>query len=258
MTPHIFIHPDRKTPRLRPLKAMRHMNRLIANKEDTAQVFHIIEALNGDAIVRNFKAFAASDEGAARLRERRYLPPLLDDHDWIRKLPEGTVGRAYVDFMEREGLTAQGLVDESDIMSAKGLRDFDDDLLWYGNRLRDTHDMFHVLSGYGRDALGEDSLLAFSCSQNPGRGVKFIAYMGCRQIAREVPREARVWDCYHEGKRNGAAAEKIARQDIIALLKEPLETARARLNIAPPLAYKHALAVCEAAGFTADNVGVAA
>ena len=38
---------------------------------------------------------------------------MLDDHDALRKLPEGSVGRVYVDFMEREGLTAQGLVDES-------------------------------------------------------------------------------------------------------------------------------------------------
>jgi len=258
MTPDIFIHPDRKTPRIRPIKAMRHMRRLIADKEDTGQVFHIIEALDGDAIVQNFKAFAASEEGAKRLRERRYLPPLLDDHEWIRKLPDGTVGRAYVEFMEREGLTAQGLVDESEIRSKGGRRDFDDDLLWYGNRLRDTHDMFHVLSGYGRDALGEDSLLAFTGSQTPGRGIKFIAYMGCRQIAREVPREARVWDCYREGKRNGAVAKKIDQQDIIELLKQPLDKARARLNIAPPVAYQHAISVCEAAGLATDQVGVAA
>ena len=37
------------------------------------------------------------------------LIDILDDHDSIKKLPAGTVGRAYVDFMEREGLTAAGL-----------------------------------------------------------------------------------------------------------------------------------------------------
>src|SRR3546814_7467286 len=52
-------------------------------------------------------------EGRRRLAERPYLPALLDDHDALRRLPEGSVGRVYVDFMEREGLTAQGLVDES-------------------------------------------------------------------------------------------------------------------------------------------------
>lgn len=234
------------------------MNKLIADKEDTAQVFHIIESLNGDSLLKNFEAFCASEEGAARLREKRFLPPLLDDHTWIKELPEGTVGRAYVDFMEREGLTAQGLVDESETMRVDGLRDYDDDLQWYGNRLRDTHDMFHVLTGYGRDALGEDSLLAFSYSQNPGRGVIFIAFMGCRQIARTVPKEARVWDCYKEGKRNGAIADKIARQDILALMREPLEDARKRLNIKEPVAYKRALKICLDAGFAADEIALAA
>lgn len=256
--PDAYIHPDRKVPKFRPFKAMKHMNRLIADKEDTAQVFHIIESLNGDSLLRNFDAFLASEEGAQRMKERRYLPPLLDDHDWIRKLPEGTVGRAYVDFMEREGLTAQGLVDESEIIEAGGLRDFDDDLRWFGNRLRDTHDMFHVLSGYGRDALGEDALLAFSYSQNPGRGIIFIAFMGCRQIARQAPKDARVWDCYREGKRNGALAEKIVRQDILALLEEPLDAARERLNIKPPVAYKRALRICEEAGLGAEELALAA
>lgn len=248
----IFIHPDRKPARVQPLKAWRHMQKLIANKEDTEQVFHIIEALNGRSFEKNFAAFVASAEGARLLRERQYLPPLLDDHGWIEKLPEGTVGRAYLDFMRREGLSAQGLVEESEKHRSKA-REYDDDYLWYANRLRDTHDLFHVLTGYNRDALGEASLLAFTYSQNPGNGVLFIAFMGCRTIAKHAPKEARIMDCFREGKRNGAKAAKIMRQDIIALMHEPLEAARARLGIDTPVAYQHALKVLTARGYTAET-----
>lgn len=233
------IHPDRPRPRFKPFTAMARMQKLIENKEDTEQVFHIIEALNGSQLLREFEVFRATPEGHQRLADRRYLPPLLDDHDRIRALPAGTVGRAYVDFMEREGLTAQGLVDESE----KFFRTHYDDLIeWFGNRKRDTHDLFHVLSGYGRDALGEASLLAFTHGQSGGgRGVLFIAFMGCRQIRRELPREIDVMACYREARRNGAAAGKIIAEDIMALLEEPLEAARARLGIAPPLAYQAAI-----------------
>lgn len=248
----IFIHPDRKPARVQPLKAWRHMQKLIANKEDTEQVFHIIEALNGNSFEKNFAAFVASPEGRRLLKERTYLPPILDDHSWIKALPEGTVGRAYVEFMEREGLSAQGLVEESAKHRA-GQPDFDDDYLWFGNRLRDTHDLFHVLSGYNRDALGEASLLAFTYSQNPGNGVLFISFMGCRTIAKNAPKAARIMDCFWEGKRNGAAAQKIMRQDIIALMKEPLEDARARLGIKPPVAYRQALDVLTAHGYSAET-----
>ena len=248
----IGVHPDRKRSRFQPLKAWHHMQKLIANKEDTEQVFHIIEALNGRSFEKNFAAFVASPEGRQRLKERTYLPPILDDHSWIRKLPEGTVGRAYVDFMEREGLTAQGLVEES-LKHRAGQPDYDDDYLWFGNRLRDTHDLFHVLSGYNRDALGEASLLAFTYSQNPGNGVLFIAFMGCRTIGKNAPKAARIMDCFWEGKRNGAAARKIMRQDIVALMKEPLEDVRARLGIRKPVAYHHALKVLTAHGYSAET-----
>ncbi|MBU1287378.1 MAG: ubiquinone biosynthesis protein COQ4 [Alphaproteobacteria bacterium] len=251
----VYVHPDRRPAKFRPLKAWNHMKRLIADKEDTEQVFHIIEALNGRSFEKNFHAFVESPKGQELLAKREFLPPVLDDHEWIRKLPEGTVGRAYIEFMEREGLTAQGLVDESEKFRG-AVRDFDDDMLWYGNRLRDTHDLFHVLSGYGRDALGEASLLAFTYSQTPGLGVIFISFMGTRQIMKSVPKSARVMDCFHEGKRNGAIASKIVQEDIVALMHEPLETARKRLRIEKPVAYLKALEICAHRGLVADEIGL--
>ena len=249
MPAEIYVHPDRRPSAFRPIKAWRHMQRLIADKEDTEQVFHIIEALNGKSFERNFKVFAATEAGQKLLAEKPYLPPLLDDHDWIRALPEGTVGRAYVEFMEREGLTAQGLVDESEKFRSAA-REFDDDYQWYGNRLRDTHDLFHVLSGYSRDALGEASLLAFTYSQQPGLGVIFISFMGCRTIAKHAPKGARIMDCFWEGKSNGALAEKIIQQDIIALMHEPLDAARARLGIRKPVIYRETLKLLTQHGYT--------
>jgi ubiquinone biosynthesis protein COQ4 len=48
------------------------------------------------------------------------------------------------------------------------------------------------------------------------------------------------------------------REDIIALLHEPLEAARARLNIATPVAYLNALDVCADMGIGADQIQIAA
>ena len=237
-----FIDPARPRQRLRPLKAWRHMQKLIADKEDTSQVFEIIEALNGDAIRRDFARFMASENGPELLAKRRFLPDILDDHAPLLDLPEDTVGRAYIAFMKREGLSAAGLVAESEITRAKH-KQFDDDLYWYMNRVRDTHDLYHVMSGYGRDALGEDALLGYTHSQHGGLGINFIAFMGNRQIAKEAPREARVGSVLSEGRRRGKRAARIIDQDIVALLREPLDAARARLNITPPVRYDEALDV---------------
>src|SRR3546814_17610667 len=45
MTPTIFSHPDRQPRKFRPFKAFQHFRKLIADKEDTEQVFHIFENL---------------------------------------------------------------------------------------------------------------------------------------------------------------------------------------------------------------------
>jgi ubiquinone biosynthesis protein COQ4 len=235
----IHIHPEREAPRFQPIKAIRHLNKLIADKEDTEQVFEIVKALNGDHLRQSLARFAGTEDGQKRIEEATFLPPLLDGRrDRLRQLPEGTVGRTYVDFMEREGLTAQGLVDESVLRDRQY---FDDTLNWYSNWLRDIHDMFHVLTGYGRDALGEASLLAFTHSQQGGRGVLFIAYMGMRQIRKSVAKSVNVSACFHEARRHGKLAAKIPQQDILSLLDRPIETVRTELGIQPPRAYRDAL-----------------
>lgn len=242
-----YIDPARPKQRRRPLKAWRHMQKLIADKEDTEQVFHIIEALNGTSTERDLMQFMDTENGPKILAERPDLPPMLDNHGPLERLPEGTVGRAYIAFMRREGLSAAGLVAES--QKHRDLHEnFDDDYLWYINRLRDTHDLYHVLSGYGRDALGEAALLGYTHGQHGGMGVSFIAYMGSRQIKKHVPREARIDDVVKEGRENGKAAKRIIDQDIEALLREPIDQARERLNIKKPVLYHRALKVIDEAG----------
>ncbi len=251
----IAIHPDRKIPAVRPLKAYKHMRALIADKEDTEQVFHVIEALNGDSVVRRFKAFASTEAGRRELDKRTHLPPLLDDHSWIKELPEDTVGRAYVDFMVREGLSAQGLVDENEKFRKTEVEHFDDQLEWYLNRIRDTHDMFHVLTGYGRDALGEAGVLAFTNGQMGGNGLLFVSFMAAREVKKVVPK-GKPMSVFWEAKKAGKNAGRIVLEDIEVLLREPLDQARARLKIPEPTAYRRALRAANDVGIEAREIGV--
>jgi len=225
------------TRRIRPLKAYKHFRNLIADKEDTTQVFHIVEALDGGNLTKDFNRFVSTPEGRARFEQRRELVPLLDDHETLRKLPMGSVGQAYVHFMESQGLSAQGLVDEYDRWG-KRLEDFyEPDVAWYGNRRRDVHDLMHIMTGYSRDALGEACVLNFTHSQHGGLGIYFIAHMASLEVRKQAPKAAPVWKAVREAKKNGALADNISREDIIALLGENLEDARRRLTINPPTLY---------------------
>jgi ubiquinone biosynthesis protein COQ4 len=106
--------------------------------------------------------------------------------------------------------------------------------------VRDTHDIWHVLTGYKADeSMGEAALVAFSYAQVGGLGwaligsaaaLKSIRVTGSRLFAKAV------W----EGYRHGRKAKWISGEDYLTLLHEPLDAARARLGIATPVAYLHA------------------
>jgi ubiquinone biosynthesis protein COQ4 len=252
-----FHHPDRPGSEFRPLKAWQHFRKLIADKEDTEQVFHIIAALRGRQFREIARKFWFSDKGQQILGTEQRLIDILDDHDTLKKLPAGTVGRAYVDFMEREGLSAAGLEAEYARFESSGKR-FNDGIDRYGDRLRDTHDMLHVLTGYGRDALGEQCVLAFTYAQNRNLGVGFIAYAGGFEIKRRVAPKAAIMSAVREGHRLGNAAKNIVHEDIVALLREPLADARKRLGIKAPVTYKRAHKQMRAGGIDPYNLLAAA
>ncbi|MBU6251848.1 MAG: hypothetical protein KGN98_01495 [Alphaproteobacteria bacterium] len=235
MAPTQFTDPKRKKLRFRPFKAMGHFRKLVANKEDTEQVFHIAECLPSKVFFDQAKAFCASDKGRALMENERYLPALLDDHETLLKLPANSVAHAYVAFMRREGLTAAGLVEESERVRRP---QYGDQMEWYGHRLRDTHDLVHVLTGFGRDALGEQCALAFSYGQDRGWTAFFLAWAGAAEIWRRVKVDAPVFKAVGEAQRMGKAAQRIVEQDIRALLAEPLDAARKRLNIPAPTQYQ--------------------
>jgi ubiquinone biosynthesis protein COQ4 len=239
--------PTRTDSGFRPRKALHHFRKLIADKEDTEQVFHIIEALRDNRFARSAEHFFATATGKHILQNKEYLPHLLDDHERLRKLPMGSVAHAYCDFMEKEGLTSQGLVDEFEKFQ-KGKPRYDDMLERYSNRLRDTHDLFHVLTGYGRDALGEQCVLAFSYSLNPSWGVLFLAWAGARELKKTVSTDAPIYAAVREGQRLGRIAKSPAHEDIESLLAMPLAEARKKLNIAEPVTYQRAHAIMRGEG----------
>jgi len=202
----------------------------------------IIQALNGDSFQKRFVKFANSEKGRMRLKENRYLPALLDNHEWLGTLPDGSLGRAYLDFMTTEGLTAQGLVDEYESSGVQS--DFGHpDMNIFGDRLRDTHDMLHVLTGYGRDALGEACVLGYTHGQYGGPGVAFIAYGAAFEISKVAPKGAPVFKSVNEARRIGLAATDIAYEDLTELLPRPLTEVREYLGINLPTHYHavHAL-----------------
>ena len=238
--------PGRPEMRYDLAKAWRHFKLLVKDKEDTSQVTPIFEALPWRGIYDAALAFLKTDRAQEIRRKEPSLVTLLDNHEELRKLPQGSLAQVYCDFMEREGLSAQGLVDELDKNRPADMY-WDDQVSWYFNRMRDTHDLLHVLTGFGRDALGEQCVLAFTYSQQPSPAHLFLGYAGAFEI-RKHPVKVPVFRAVREAQTMGKACPRLVEMAISDLLPLPIEEARRRLNIATPKYYTQAHATWRANG----------
>jgi len=215
------------------LHALKSLRRLLSDKEDTGQVFEIMRALNGSSTAKAYHRLLATPQGGRIAYERVEFAGRLMDDAWLDSLPEGSVGAAYRAFIRAEHLSAEGLVE----VSRQGATAIDEPhpYAWMGRRTRDVHDLWHILSGYHRDGLGEACLVAFSYAQTNGLGWALIAAGAAFRArgAKEYPYIGAIWQGYQRGK----AAGWLLGEDYERLMAEPLEGARRRLNITPPTIY---------------------
>jgi ubiquinone biosynthesis protein COQ4 len=220
--------------RIEPLTALRAFRKLVADKEDTAQVFEIMRALSGRSLARGYNHMLKTQEGGRQAYLAEELAHKLDDPVWLARFEPGTVGAIYRAFREVRGFTAEGLADEARKIGPQ--IDAQHPVVWYSRRIRDVHDIWHVLTGYETDALGEACVVAFSYAQTRNLGFAFIGWGAAREIQREVrsvPARRAVWQAY----RNGKAARWLPGLDYEALFAQPLDVARKRLNIRPASVY---------------------
>jgi ubiquinone biosynthesis protein COQ4 len=218
--------------RFEPIKALRAARALAADPDDLPKVFTIIEALSGDTTVRMQRRFSRSEGGRRLLADRPDLVPLLEDREGLRRLPPGSLGRAYLDFVESENISAAGIKDAD----ARGRAHADERppvIAYLHQRLRDTHDLWHAVTGYRGDVLGETALLGFILAQTHNPGVALIVAIGLYKTLGSPSARALIVDGFRRGRR----AAWLPEQPWETMLALPVEEVRRRLRVGPPPAY---------------------
>ncbi|CAM3329016.1 Coq4 family protein [Cupriavidus taiwanensis] len=208
--------------------AFRAVRKLMADGNDTEQVFRIMRALNGPSMPRNFRRLLATHDGRRMVYQRIELAERLSDPAYVAGFAPGTVGAAYRAFLEQTGYSADGLAKVSNLDQEPVLEDA---YLWFGRRTRDIHDIWHVLTGYRADeSLGEAALVAFSYAQTGGKGWALIAIAASLKSLR-VTGNLAFARAVLEGYRLGRRARWLLGEDYEKLLHEPIDAARQRLGI---------------------------
>lgn len=221
--------------KIQPLRALKAIRKLIADKDDTEQVFEIMNALVGGSISWGYRKLLETPRGGQEAYRRLELAEIFQDHESLRALPEGSVGRAYLDFVEAQNFSAYGLANESRKVEDSEI-EAAHPLAWYARRLRDVHDIWHVLTGYGANALGEACVVAFSLPQTRSKGFGVIAVAVAIQFMRArtgYPCARAIWKAWRDGHK----ARWLPGLDYKALLEMPLDEARLWLRIEEPHLY---------------------
>lgn len=157
------------------------------------QVLVLTQAVNARSIARGVERFSATEEGQRFLAERPRIDRAHVDFDALRRLPEGTLGREYTRFLDDNGITPDAF---------EALPDVGDERAAYLMlRMRQSHDLWHVITGYRPDVHGEILLQAFTYAQLRAPGSLVLVIFGTLRWLGLRPSQLReLYQAYTRGK----------------------------------------------------------
>jgi ubiquinone biosynthesis protein COQ4 len=143
----------------RTLTGLRAFRRLIDNPADPLEGPIFQMCVEHSLLRKLTRSFERHAEGRRLLSERPRLDATSVSLATLAALPEDSLGRAYADYFATNAI----IPFDPPQLPVSTAQDY------VATRLRDTHDVFHVVTGYGTDDIGELELQWFNFG-NLGRG----------------------------------------------------------------------------------------
>lgn len=204
-------------------RALRALAKVVADPEKTDEVLVFSTYANAGSMQR-LDRFFDSPDGARLYAEHRTIDSHTVDLDALAALPEGTLGHAYARFLRSRGLTPE-------VFDAPPEEIHDPRAQYVVQRLRQSHDLWHVVTGCDTDPAGEIALQAFTFAQTRAPSTAILTLVGTLrgfQEQRALPRD--VLSAFRAGLR----AEKLATFPWEDHWATPLATVRDMLGVTPP------------------------
>lgn len=191
--------------------------RLALDTDDTQQVFYLATAVDRDNLPRIMRRLASHPVGRELLEQR----PAIDGRtvERLRALPADTLGGAYARMLDKNGLDA-------DLFQRPP--SLPDDLAYVAQRVRQTHDLWHVLTGLGTDVPSEIALQAFTFAQLRQRFSLLIAVFGVLFFGLRYPHTLRLTRSWYRRGRKLPYLLAVGWED---LWTERLDDVRARFGL---------------------------
>lgn len=180
-----------------------------------------------------------SEVGSRLLDERQMILEVLVDRKRLRTLPPGSLGRAYVDFVDTNQIYPEKMAAAvAKARSASGgvVPNASDEVAYLHDRYRDLHDLWHVATGYQTDMAGELGLVGLQSKQTGYHAMAVSSLISAVFVAlRGRPDVIGLW---YRGRRRGKRAANLLTQDWEALLERPLVEVQQQLGLNPLPVYR--------------------
>jgi ubiquinone biosynthesis protein COQ4 len=174
--------------------AARALRRLAKDPYDTQRVFEFGANINVGAIRRGMAVFYASAAGQRLYREQRAIDTQHLELDALALLPEGTLGREYVRFLADRGLSPDIFQSPANVSDPRAA--------FVMKRIRQTHDLWHLLTNHATTPEGEVALQAFTYGQLGVPSSLVIALLGTlRSMVRHPGLPVAVVRAWRAGRR---------------------------------------------------------
>ncbi|KAK3906588.1 ubiquinone biosynthesis protein COQ4, mitochondrial [Staphylotrichum tortipilum] len=175
-------------------------------------------------IYRLRDAMLASPTGRRILRDRPRITSASLNLPYLRSLPSNTVGRTYITWLDREGVSPD---------ARSQVRYIDDEECAYVmQRYRECHDFYHALTGLPIVREGEVALKAFEFANTllPMTGLSIFAAATMKKSERR--RFAQIYLPW--ALRNGLRADEVINVYWEELLEKDVGELRRELRVEPP------------------------
>ncbi len=198
--------------------------RVVRNPDRLDDVFQFIDqgiGKNPALVAPVIETFLSTPEGARSLRTRTRIGSL--DLDVLAQHPPGSLGATFASHLRTNKLDPAALP----------VREARTDGEYVIAHLYETHDVWHVVTGFGTDRAGELGLQAFYLAQAPSRVAQgLLAIGGLNTLIFEFDDYARRMDAIGHGWTLGRRAASLMGLDWAARWHLPLAEVQRELGLA--------------------------
>lgn len=206
------------------LETLKGIASMLRDPGSTQSVFDIEDGLRDIEAAELFLRYVRRDPAMVGMIEERYLRHGQHDIPGLLKLPVDTLGYCFARHIADHGF-------DPDYFRKIEIKD---DLDYIMLRMRQTHDIWHVITGFATDPIGEVGLKAVELAQTRRPMSAVIACGGVLRFLFHEPEDlGKVLSAVAEGYKMGTRSELLLAQKWEEHWERPLAEWRAMLNVTP-------------------------